>query len=70
MLDIWHNIVTDFSNIGSPAALAAFGQVLMIDSEPPSSMLRAAPKNRFGRCSALASTPPVSTLPELGTTVL
>ncbi len=37
---------------------------------PPSSMLRAAPKKRFGRCSALASTPPVSTLPELGTTVL
>ena len=30
-------------------------------------MLRAAPKNRFGFCSALASTPPVSTLPEAGT---
>ena len=44
--------------------------VAMMDSEPPSSMLRAAPKKRFGRCSALASTPPVSTLPELGTTVL
>ncbi|HEX6374147.1 MAG TPA: YjbE family putative metal transport protein, partial [Allosphingosinicella sp.] len=29
--DIWHHIVEDFSNIGSPAALAAFGQVLMID---------------------------------------
>ncbi len=29
--DIWGHIVTDFSNIGSPAALAAFGQVLMID---------------------------------------
>lgn len=29
--DIWAHIVTDFSNIGSPAALAAFGQVLMID---------------------------------------
>ena len=28
---IWHHIVADFSNIGSPAALAAFGQVLMID---------------------------------------
>jgi len=28
---IWDAIVTDFSNIGSPAALAAFGQVLMID---------------------------------------
>ena len=29
--DIWGHIVADFSNIGSPAALAAFGQVLMID---------------------------------------
>jgi YjbE family integral membrane protein len=28
---IWDSIVHDFSNIGSPAALAAFGQVLMID---------------------------------------
>lgn len=31
MLELWNHIVTDFSNIGSPAALAAFGQVLMID---------------------------------------
>ena len=30
-LDIWHNIVHDFANIGSPSALAAFVQVLMID---------------------------------------
>ena len=29
--DIWHNIVHDFSNITSPAALSAFVQVLMID---------------------------------------
>lgn len=29
--EIWHHIVTDFSNIGSPAALSAFLQVLMID---------------------------------------
>jgi YjbE family integral membrane protein len=29
--DIWNAIIHDFSNIGSPAALAAFGQVLMID---------------------------------------
>ncbi len=28
---MWQHIVADFSNIGSPAALAAFGQVLMID---------------------------------------
>ena len=29
--DIWQHIVTDFSNIGTPAAMAAFLQVLMID---------------------------------------
>ena len=29
--DIWAHIVADFSNIGSPTAMAAFGQVLMID---------------------------------------
>ncbi len=29
--EIWGHIVADFSNIGSPSALAAFGQVLMID---------------------------------------
>lgn len=29
--EIWDHIVNDFSNIGSPSALAAFGQVLMID---------------------------------------
>jgi YjbE family integral membrane protein len=31
MPDIWNAIVADFANIGSPSALAAFGQVLMID---------------------------------------
>jgi len=31
LADIWAHIVADFSNIGSPSALAAFGQVLMID---------------------------------------
>src|SRR6201994_3268016 len=31
MLDLWNHIVADFSNIGSPAAMAAFFQVLMID---------------------------------------
>lgn len=29
--DIWGNILKDFSNLGEPAALAAFGSVLMID---------------------------------------
>ncbi|HEV2746800.1 MAG TPA: YjbE family putative metal transport protein [Allosphingosinicella sp.] len=28
---IWQSIVHDFSNLGDPSALAAFGQVLMID---------------------------------------
>ncbi|WP_324748928.1 TerC family protein [Sphingomonas sp. LY54] len=29
--NIWDHIVADFSNLGSPSAMAAFGQVLMID---------------------------------------
>ena len=55
------------SSIFEPVSISA---VAMIVSEPPSSTLRAAPKKRFGRCSAFASTPPVSTLPDGGTTVL
>src|SRR6478609_145389 len=31
MIQIWHHIIADFSNLGSPPALAAFVQVLMID---------------------------------------
>ncbi len=31
MLELWNAIVHDFSNLGDPAVLAAFGQVLMID---------------------------------------
>lgn len=31
MTELWQHIVADFANIGSPSALAAFGQVLMID---------------------------------------
>jgi hypothetical protein len=44
--------------------------VAMMVIEPPSSMLRAAPKKRFGFCSAFESRPPESTLPEGGATVL
>src|SRR5574341_231318 len=51
------------SSMRLPVSIRA---VAMMVSEPPSSILRAAPKNRFGRCSAFASTPPVSTLPEDG----
>jgi hypothetical protein len=31
MIDLWQHIVADFSNLGSPAALTAFGQVVLID---------------------------------------
>lgn len=31
MTELWQHIVADFANIGSPAALAAFAQVVMID---------------------------------------
>jgi YjbE family integral membrane protein len=31
MTELWQHIIADFSNIGSPAALSAFVQVLMID---------------------------------------
>jgi YjbE family integral membrane protein len=31
MNDIWTHIAADFSNLGSPSALAAFGQVVLID---------------------------------------
>ena len=44
--------------------------VARIVSDPPSSTFRAAPKKRFGRCNALASMPPDSTLPDGGCTVL
>ena len=55
------------SSIRLPVSIRA---VAMMVSEPPSSMFRAAPKKRLGRCRALASTPPVSTLPDDGTMVL
>src|SRR5581483_2997908 len=55
------------SSMREPVSMSA---VAMIVSEPPSSIFRAAPKNRFGRCSARASTPPDKIFPECGTTVL
>ena len=55
------------SSMREPVSMSA---VAMIVSEPPSSTLRADPKKRFGRCRALESTPPDSTLPDGGTTVL
>src|ERR1017187_7163367 len=55
------------SSMRDPVSIRA---VAMMVSEPPSSMLRADPKKRFGRCKAFESTPPESTLPEGGTIVL
>lgn len=55
------------SSIFEPVSMSA---VAMIVSEPPFSMFRAAPKKRFGFCSAFASTPPVRILPDAGDTVL
>src|SRR5580693_55222 len=55
------------SSIRLPVSTRAVATMV---SDPPSSMLRAAPKKRLGRCRALASMPPESTLPEGGCTVL
>ena len=55
------------SSILEPVSISA---VAIMVSEPPFSMLRAAPKKRLGLCRAFASTPPDNTLPEAGETVL
>ena len=55
------------SSIFEPVSISAVARMV---SEPPPSMLRAAPKKRLGLCRALASTPPDSTLPDAGDTVL
>jgi len=55
------------SSIRLPVSINAVATMV---SEPPPSMFRAAPKNRLGRCRALASMPPDSTLPDGGCTVL
>lgn len=31
MIELWNHIANDFANLGSPSALAAFGQVILID---------------------------------------
>jgi hypothetical protein len=59
------------SNITSSILLpVSTSAVAMIVSDPPNSILRAAPKNCFGFCMAFASTPPDKTLPDAGATVL
>src|SRR5207249_4150462 len=55
------------SSMREPVSMST---VPTIVSEPPPSILRAAPKNRLGFCRALASTPPDRILPECGTTTL
>ena len=55
------------SSMRLPVSISA---VAMIVRLPLPSMLRAAPKKRFGRWSAFESTPPERILPEWGTTVL
>src|SRR5438132_9073724 len=55
------------SSIREPVSISAVARIV---SEPPPSMLRAAPKKRLGFCSAFASTPPDRILPECGTTTL
>ena len=55
------------SSILEPVSIRA---VAMMVKEPPPSIFLAAPKNLFGLCSALASTPPERIFPEAGVTVL
>ena len=55
------------SSMREPVSIRAVARIVRL---PPSSMLRAAPKKRFGLCRALASTPPDRILPECGTSVL
>ena len=55
------------SSILDPVSTRAVARIV---SEPPFSMLRAAPKNRFGGYSAEASTPPESMRPDVGAETL
>ena len=55
------------SSMREPVSMSAVAMMVRL---PPSSTLRAAPKKRLGRCKAVDSKPPESTLPEGGTTWL
>ena len=63
MLPVPLNSSKMMSSILEPVSISA---VAMIVSDPPSSILRAAPKNRFGLCSDAVSRPPDSVRPEFG----
>ena len=54
----------------SPVEPVSTIAVAMIVSEPPSSMLRAAPRKRFGGYSAVESTPPDRMRPDAGDALL
>src|SRR5579875_3705479 len=67
----WLPVPLNSSKITSSMRLpVSTNAVAMIVRLPPSSVLRAAPKNFLGLCKALESTPPDRILPEGGTTVL
>jgi len=55
------------SSMRDPVSTSAVATMV---SEPAPSIFRAAPKNRFGFCRALLSTPPDRMRPDAGTTVL
>ena len=55
------------SSIFEPVSVSAVARMV---SDPPPSMLRAAPKKRLGLCNAFASTPPERIFPDAGCTVL
>jgi hypothetical protein len=55
------------SSILEPVSINAVARMV---SEPPSSMLRAAPKNRFGGYNAEESTPPERIRPLAGAAML
>ena len=56
-----------WSSARLPVSTNAVARIVRL---PPSSILRAAPKNLFGFCNAVTSIPPVMIFPELGASVL
>jgi hypothetical protein len=67
MLPVPLNSSKMMSSMREPVSTRA---VAMIVSDPPSSMFLAAPKKRFGFCSAFESRPPDRIFPDEGLTVL
>ena len=67
MLPVALNSSKITSSMRLPVSIRAVPRMVEL---PPSSMLRAAPRNFFGLCRAFESTPPERILPLGGTTVL